>query len=150
MPIHNDTPNRSTKNCTYYRVSAARPRSTALNHVENLRGSSVCLQVYTGWHWLCFGTRFSCQRYIHKIIHATIHVGRTWAHLLPLTSNLTPNKKGHIVIATARREEVVRLLRNDGMIALPLEVTNQGSITSCVDQVAKITDGQLDILINNA
>lgn len=44
----------------------------------------------------------------------------------------------------------MRLLRNDGMIALPLEVTNQDSITSCVDEVAKITDGQVDILINNA
>ncbi|KAG5982363.1 hypothetical protein E4U55_001993 [Claviceps digitariae] len=58
--------------------------------------------------------------------------------------------KGHIVIATARRDEIVCLLRKDGMIALPLDVTNQDSIMSCREEVVKMTGGGLDILVNNA
>ncbi|KAG5929170.1 hypothetical protein E4U42_006898 [Claviceps africana] len=58
--------------------------------------------------------------------------------------------KGHVVIATARRDEIVSLLRDDGMMALSLDVTDQDSITSCVDQVTRITGGGLDMLVNNA
>ncbi|KAG6009435.1 hypothetical protein E4U21_002350 [Claviceps maximensis] len=58
--------------------------------------------------------------------------------------------KGHLVIATARRDEIVDLLRNDGMVALSLDVTNQDSITSCLDEVVKMTGGGLDMLVNNA
>ncbi|KAG5953110.1 hypothetical protein E4U53_006846 [Claviceps sorghi] len=58
--------------------------------------------------------------------------------------------QGHVVIATARRDEIVRLLRDDGMMALSLDVTNQDSIIACVDEVTRITGGGLDILVNNA
>ncbi|KAG5998263.1 hypothetical protein E4U54_002224 [Claviceps lovelessii] len=60
------------------------------------------------------------------------------------------HSKGHTVIATARRDEIVRRLRSDGMVALLLDVTNQDSIASCLDEVVKITGGGLDMLVNNA
>lgn len=37
-----------------------------------------------------------------------------------------------------------------GMSAVQLDVTDAESIAACKAEVAKITDGQLDILVNNA
>ncbi|KAK7752041.1 NADPH-dependent 1-acyl dihydroxyacetone phosphate reductase [Diatrype stigma] len=55
------------------------------------------------------------------------------------------------VIATARNVEVLRKLADVyGMSILPLDVTNADSIKRCHTEVANITGGKLDILINNA
>lgn len=37
-----------------------------------------------------------------------------------------------------------------GMSAVQLDVTNQDSITAARDEVANLTGGKLDILVNNA
>ncbi|RAO67790.1 uncharacterized protein BHQ10_003802 [Talaromyces amestolkiae] len=58
--------------------------------------------------------------------------------------------RGHVVIATARRLEVLEDLRRDGMIALPVDVTKSEEVELCRDKVAEITGGKLDVLINNA
>ncbi|KAI0156586.1 NAD(P)-binding protein [Xylariaceae sp. FL1272] len=59
-------------------------------------------------------------------------------------------KQGLHVIATARRTEVLAELAELGMSTVELDVTDAESITTCHDEVAKITGGKLDILVNNA
>lgn len=54
------------------------------------------------------------------------------------------------VIATARRPEVLADLAEMGMSAVALDVTDADSIKQCHEEVAKITGGKLDILVNNA
>ena len=54
------------------------------------------------------------------------------------------------VIATARRPEVLTDLAAMGMSALALDVTDAESIKQCHEEVAKLTGGKLDILVNNA
>ena len=54
------------------------------------------------------------------------------------------------VIATARRPEVLTELAEMGMSALALDVTDAESIKQCHEEVAKLTGGKLDILVNNA
>lgn len=54
------------------------------------------------------------------------------------------------VIATARRPEVLTELGALGMSTLALDVTDAESIKTCHDEVAKLTNGKLDILVNNA
>ncbi|KAK8038705.1 short chain dehydrogenase/reductase [Apiospora rasikravindrae] len=54
------------------------------------------------------------------------------------------------VIATARNVDVLSDLAQQGMDALPLDVTNKESIASCHEAVGKLTGEQLDILVNNA
>jgi 1-acylglycerone phosphate reductase len=45
---------------------------------------------------------------------------------------------------------VLAELAESGMTALKLDVTDEASIKSCHDEVAKLTGGTLDILVNNA
>ncbi|KAK7948755.1 short chain dehydrogenase/reductase [Apiospora aurea] len=59
-------------------------------------------------------------------------------------------KRGLRVIATARNVDVLSDLTQQGMEALPLDVTSKESIASCHEAVGKLTGGQLDILVNNA
>jgi len=54
------------------------------------------------------------------------------------------------VIATARNPAVLIEMAAIGMTTLPLDVTNEDSIKACHDEVAKVTGGKLDILVNNA
>ncbi|KAF5134758.1 NADPH-dependent 1-acyldihydroxyacetone phosphate reductase [Metarhizium anisopliae] len=54
------------------------------------------------------------------------------------------------VIATARKPEALQALRELGMSAVQLEVTDAESIAACKAEVDKITVGKLDILVNNA
>lgn len=58
--------------------------------------------------------------------------------------------QGLHVIATARRVEVVEELAKLGMSALELDVTKAESIAKCKAEVAELTGGKLDILVNNA
>ena len=66
----------------------------------------------------------------------------------PLTRRVFP--PGLHVIATARRPEVLADLAAQGMSVVALDVTDAASIAACQQQVAAITDGKLDILVNNA
>ncbi|GKT58004.1 NADPH-dependent 1-acyldihydroxyacetone phosphate reductase [Colletotrichum tofieldiae] len=54
------------------------------------------------------------------------------------------------VIATARRPEVLKDLSDLGLTTLQLDVTNAESIATCKKNVAEITGGRLDFLVNNA
>lgn len=54
------------------------------------------------------------------------------------------------VIATARRPELLEEFRRQGMDAVALDVTDATSIKTCRQEVGKLVDGRLDILINNA
>ncbi|KAL8764117.1 MAG: hypothetical protein Q9184_000259 [Pyrenodesmia sp. 2 TL-2023] len=58
--------------------------------------------------------------------------------------------RGFHVIATARKKSVLETLREKGMSAVRLEMTDEASITACRDEVGKLVDGELDILVNNA
>ena len=55
------------------------------------------------------------------------------------------------VYATARDPSKVGDLSKEANIdILPLDVTSEASITSCVAEVSKKSDGKLDVLVNNA
>ncbi|KAK3390051.1 acylglycerone-phosphate reductase-like protein [Podospora didyma] len=58
--------------------------------------------------------------------------------------------RGIYVIATARRTSVLTDLAALGMSTLALDVTKPESIKTCHEEVAKITGGTLDFLVNNA
>lgn len=57
---------------------------------------------------------------------------------------------GFHAIATARKENVLKGLREKGMSAVRLEMTDEASIAACCEEVGRIVDGKLDILVNNA
>ncbi|KAE8150734.1 hypothetical protein BDV25DRAFT_139564 [Aspergillus avenaceus] len=54
------------------------------------------------------------------------------------------------VIATVRNTDLVPELTSQGMTALALDITDSMSIAQCREQVGRITENKLDILINNA
>ncbi|TDZ38165.1 NADPH-dependent 1-acyldihydroxyacetone phosphate reductase [Colletotrichum spinosum] len=60
------------------------------------------------------------------------------------------HSKGIHVIATARRQEVMKDLSDLGMTTLPLDVTKAESIAECKARVTELTSGRLDFLVNNA
>ncbi|KAL8919699.1 MAG: hypothetical protein Q9208_006652 [Pyrenodesmia sp. 3 TL-2023] len=60
------------------------------------------------------------------------------------------DSQGFHVVGTARKESVLADLRHKGMSAVRLEMTDEASIAACRDEVGKLVDGKLDILINNA
>lgn len=57
--------------------------------------------------------------------------------------------RGYRVFATARREEDVARLREEGLEALPLDLADSTSIQMAVDTVLEATGGRLDALFNN-
>ncbi|KAK4227344.1 hypothetical protein QBC38DRAFT_477924 [Podospora fimiseda] len=78
-----------------------------------------------------------------------------------LITGCTPGGIGHAlcmefhangvhVIATARNPAVLSEMAAIGMTTLALDVTKKESIKTCHDEVAKITGGKLDFLVNNA
>jgi len=60
------------------------------------------------------------------------------------------HKKGLRVFATARSLSKVQHLKELGLEVLPLDVTDQASIIQAVESVKALTDGTLDILVNNS
>lgn len=54
------------------------------------------------------------------------------------------------VIATARRIEAMTTLSAVGITTLELDVTVPESVASVREEVIRLCDGKLDILINNA
>ena len=63
-------------------------------------------------------------------------------------------KRGHHVIATGRRQELLVSLKNEAqgnLDVLPLDVTKKESIANAREQISKITQGRgIDVLVNNA
>ena len=58
-------------------------------------------------------------------------------------------KRGHNVIATARKSEDVARLIQEGFTALQLDLADSQSIQQAVKQVTELTDGRCDALFNN-
>ncbi|KAK5083528.1 hypothetical protein LTR05_006030 [Lithohypha guttulata] len=63
---------------------------------------------------------------------------------------LSFHKTGHRVIATARDLSKLSETRSAGIEELQLDVTSSESIAKCAESLTKITNGSLDLLINNA
>ena len=59
------------------------------------------------------------------------------------------HKRGHQVIATARKTDDVKKLRTLGLQALQLDLNDSISIRNAVVQTLEITEGRLDALFNN-
>lgn len=57
--------------------------------------------------------------------------------------------KGHRVYAAARRLDRLEPLREDGIVPLRLDVTDEESARSCVQSVLD-AEGRIDVLVNNA
>lgn len=60
------------------------------------------------------------------------------------------NSHGFKVFAGARRLDKMNDLKELGIVTIQLDVTNDESVENFRDQVAKETNGTLDVLINNA
>ncbi|KAK8035555.1 short-chain dehydrogenase/reductase [Apiospora rasikravindrae] len=58
--------------------------------------------------------------------------------------------RGHRVIASGLSEALLKPLRDLGLVTVVMDVTSGLSIREAVSHVSKLTDGKLDILINNA
>jgi 1-acylglycerone phosphate reductase len=58
--------------------------------------------------------------------------------------------RGLHVIATARDREKIKDLEDFGLSTLSLEVTSSESILAAKKAVEELTNGSLDILVNNA
>lgn len=63
---------------------------------------------------------------------------------------LALTQRGWQVFATARREEDLARLHEEGLVPLPLELTSSASIDACVTRLLEHTGGRLDALFNNA
>ncbi|NYG46807.1 NAD(P)-dependent dehydrogenase (short-subunit alcohol dehydrogenase family) [Bradyrhizobium sp. IAR9] len=72
---------------------------------------------------------------------ASSGIGEATARLL--------KKKGFTVYAAARRVEQMKPLEADGIHILPLDVTDEASIRTCVETITA-REGRIDILVNNA
>ncbi|MBL6986327.1 MAG: SDR family oxidoreductase [Methylobacter sp.] len=58
-------------------------------------------------------------------------------------------KRGHKVIATARKQEDVTRLQQQGFTALQLDLADSNSIQQAVKLAVQLTDGKIDALFNN-
>jgi 1-acylglycerone phosphate reductase len=58
--------------------------------------------------------------------------------------------RGYQVLATARKKESISDLEQLGITALALDVDSPKSIAALKEEVARITGGKLDMLVNNA
>ncbi len=56
---------------------------------------------------------------------------------------------GHIVVAACRKSEDVERLINEGLHCVQLDLDNSGSIVEGIRDALTITNGELDVLINN-
>ncbi len=58
-------------------------------------------------------------------------------------------KRGHQVIASARRPEDVQRLSDEGFTVVQLDLADSASIRQAVDKTLALTEGKLDALFNN-
>lgn len=66
------------------------------------------------------------------------------------TTAIELKKRGHRVICSARKEEDVSRLLNEGFETLLLDLANSNSIQSAVKELIQMTNGKIDGLFNNA
>lgn len=59
-------------------------------------------------------------------------------------------QRGYHVIASARQQDDLKHLQNQGLSCIQLDLNNSASIRAAVDQTLALTDGRLDALFNNA
>lgn len=59
-------------------------------------------------------------------------------------------KRGHHVIASARKPKDVARLQDEGFTAIQLDLSDSNSIQLAVKETIKLTDGKIDALFNNA
>lgn len=67
-----------------------------------------------------------------------------------LASARTMKARGWRVLATARHPDDLRMLENEGVEALPLELGDPTSVAACAAEALSRTDGTLFALFNNA
>lgn len=60
------------------------------------------------------------------------------------------HQDGHIVVATCRQREDVERLIGEGLHCVRLDLDNSGSIVEGIRDALTVTNGELDVLINNA
>jgi short-subunit dehydrogenase len=65
------------------------------------------------------------------------------------TTAVELKKRGHNVIATARKPEDVSRLQQEGFTALQLDLADSNSIRLAVGLAIAVTDGKIDALFNN-
>jgi len=65
------------------------------------------------------------------------------------TTAVELKKRGHTVIASARKQEDVFRLQQEGFTAIQLDLADSDSIRQAVDSAIKLTDGKIDALFNN-
>ena len=65
------------------------------------------------------------------------------------TAAVELKKRGHQVIATARKIDDVRRLVEEGFTALQLDLADSASIQNAVNQAIELTGGKIDALFNN-
>lgn len=58
--------------------------------------------------------------------------------------------RGHKVIASARKEEDVARLQQEGFIAVQLDLTDSSSIQQAVNKALELADNKIDVLFNNS
>jgi NAD(P)-dependent dehydrogenase (short-subunit alcohol dehydrogenase family) len=58
--------------------------------------------------------------------------------------------RGHKVIASARKEEDVARLQQEGFIAVQLDLADSKNIQAAVKKALKLADNKIDVLFNNA
>ncbi|KAJ6443957.1 NADPH-dependent 1-acyldihydroxyacetone phosphate reductase [Purpureocillium lavendulum] len=60
------------------------------------------------------------------------------------------HKAGFFVVCALRRPSVAESILQPGLVAVALDVASSASVTSAAKEVSSLTDGRLDLLINNA
>lgn len=65
------------------------------------------------------------------------------------TTAVELKKRGHTVIATARKPEDVSRLQQEGFTALQLDLADSNSISLAVGLAIEVTNGKIDALFNN-
>lgn len=65
------------------------------------------------------------------------------------TTAVELKKRGHTVIASARKQEDVFRLQQEGFTAIQLDLADSDSIQQAVDSAIKLSDGKIDALFNN-
>ncbi|KAK0459219.1 NAD-P-binding protein [Desarmillaria tabescens] len=91
-----------------------------------------------------------CSTGIGNALAREFHERGKWEWLPSRGTSLSPQLSGLVVFATARNEAVLSDLQKAGMTTFALDVTNDEQINRVRDQVAEMTGGKLDILVNNA
>lgn len=104
-----------------------------------LSGTSAAWNAFYGHRLLTQPTR---RPKVILVTGASSGLGKDFA--------LTLCHKGHKVYGAARRVDKMKDLVAAGCHAIAMDVTDDGQVEACVQQILQENDGKLDVLINNA